>query len=159
MQEHISTLMVEYGLANRASDGSMVLLLDRPKDIALAMNVSDSQINQCSTEILEQYMNALSSYLMYIQAQHNLRCIEYIEARGYYEREMARERCKIVGSTNKDREARALDGSAKLQELALVLQRAESGKQLTEKIPDAIKEKLNVYKKIFGARHDERSID
>ena len=145
----LNKILSEYGLTVEQG-------LEKPKDIQRAFQMQSDEINHTSLEILEQTMHILANYALWLQVQHNTRQAELPECKKNYEARLALESYKIEASTKGERESRALESAPELKAMRQKYLQTEAAGMLTEKIPDRVTEKLNVIKKIYDQRCEDR---
>ena len=146
---NLNDVLEQYGLT--AQQG-----LEKPKEIQRAFQMQSDEINHTSLEVLEQTMHVLAAYALWIQVQHNVRQAELLECKKTYEERLALEAWKIDVSTKSEREAKALETVAELKTMKQKYLQTEVAGLLTKEIPDRIVEKLNVIKKIYDQRCEDR---
>ena len=125
-------------------------------DKTVVENVLTLQSHQLPTltdSELSQNIYTLSQYLVFLTIQCNARNIKYLEAKRTFDFALAREVSKREGKTVKEKEAMALLNSEELQVLEKDLRLKEADFILFDKIPEAMSELVNAFKKELGLRY------
>ena len=150
-----NALLVKYGLAYVGQDGE-VKFYERPSKIHEVNMLQADELNHTTFEKLEEYTYVLTAYLSYVQTEQNGRQYDLLLLKDEYETLLTRESYKLIGATKKEREAKAVEQSPKLQELKELYLRAEASLTLLSNIPEVTIEKLNFLKKVYDRRGRER---
>lgn len=153
--ERTQRLLIDYGLATQ--EGETIKVLPRPENIHRFLTMHEDEINQTNLSVLEEGQLVLSAYLLYIRLQHNLRRAEMLKAKKRYNERLAIELRSVQAPTKGERESFAVEAVPELKALKEEFLTAEISLALTEEFPDDVKERLNVFKKIYGDRSDERN--
>ena len=108
--------------------------------------------------MLAEAMNILASYLIFFRSNYNQKFQDYEELKHQFNKKLmiAMQTHPQGGSTVKEREGKTILQSEELQQLQEKVYQYQTRVSLLEKFPEEIKEKLNVYKKVYDARCEER---
>jgi len=115
-------------------------------------------INVLPSEDLTKYLVALSQYMLYVNYQHNLDNIYFMEHKRIFDSK----RMEIIilndlkGRSNDELLAKALDKDPSLKILEDKAKEAEKIARIAEKIMDSVKELINAIKKELERRNYER---
>ena len=154
---YLDEALIDLGLANIDGNGQ-VEHVHKPDKFWEYLNASSDHVNKSGLDILAEAMNVFASYLIYFRSEYNRRLQEYTEIKREFNKKLTREMHMNPpsGSTVKEREAKAVIESDELQKLQEKVYAFEKRVTLLENFPDDIREKLNVYKKVYDARCEER---
>ena len=127
-----------------------------PKDLQLALSADPETFSNADLGTMEKYLQILDGYILYLQVETNKRSATFIDLKKGLEEKLGFAVCKLQGSSLKEREFKALEQSSELQKMSLTVRQAEVATKVMDNFVDAITEKLNVRKKIYDARIQER---
>lgn len=145
-------------LARSLDETKIDLIAPDQDELDTILTLKSHRLSTLSEQILTQYIYSLSQYSIFLQAQSNMRNIEFLEAKRSFEIALASETNKDnEKKTVKEKENNALLGSPRLQELELDMRVKSSDFKLFEKIPDRVEELINAFKKELSNRQSNPS--
>lgn len=151
----VDNYLVEVGLASRNPDGT-VKHIEKPHHILKFLMLSDDNIANTTPSVLEEAIQTLSNYLLFIQLEENKHKSTWVKTKKEYEDLLNIEACKVTGTSVKMREAKVLEQNEKVRALNEAAMKAEYFATLIGNMPRNVIEKINVYKKFYDARLNEQ---
>lgn len=152
--QEIQKVLVQYGLADETDQGIKHRAI--PPSLRKALDMKPDEMYHTSMEVLAECMAVLAEYLLFFQLQYNIKLIDLNRAKSAFQDRLAVETYRISGGTIKERETKAIEQSKDLLELRNQFRGKEASLLLMEGIPDTIREKLNVFKKVYDVRANEQ---
>lgn len=160
MGQEADQYLLEVGLAKQQADG-MIKHLDQPAEFFDFLNMRPDELVHTTEEVIVKGMHILSAYLIYFRSEYNRRWDDHRRIQITFEQKLCIETIQLAGTkvTKEERRARVIEQSAVLQQMQKKLLEAESRAQLLEGFADDVKEKLNVFKKVYDDKYEERRLN
>lgn len=149
--------MMDSDIAKRLSasldETKIDLIVPDMEELDKVLTMKSSRLSSLSDAVLTQYIYSLSQYSVYLQAQSNMKNIEFLEAKRAFEYALAVALSKDdTKKTIKEKENIALVSSPEVQKLEKDMRIKSADVKLFEKIPDRVEELINAFKKELSNR-------